>query len=510
MPSFKQLIFITQRIISVIRREAPLLFFLLPFVWGQIIGYEVVACYESYGLLVTIEVIAFIAVVCVARHRFPSSAFLVGVLSMALVLYVPKGVRIAEGPKQLILVADPRFPRPGAMEGVFRIASIEGVISNRYARCRAVALPWRNITDIYLGQTITAQATLIPIKLPFNPFAFDATQRRHGISFACKISLATQPFGDAHKGLSSLRQQVRSHIMQRFGAGELPGLFLSMVLGVRDTISQKTSHAFQMTGLSHLLVVSGFHITLIFSSILFLFRYSARKLCARQPDILLLGFSVACASALCFVAFVGIDGASLRAGVAAIVVVIGKILERGGGMLSNVALALFIIAIIWPGCYFEPGVQLTFAALLGIAYGLGIRTQKRWLRGLAVAVFPSVMTLGLTILWFGILSPASFILNPLLAALVSFVVTVGGLIALLAMLTGLDPSAILVSAIIELLDYFRAFVLICAELPYAALIVEGRSQLIFGVSAIIIPLVLWIERALRSAIGYGVLKIKLK
>ena len=177
-------------------------------------------------------------------------------------------------------------------------------------------------------------------------------------------------------------------------------------------------------------------------------------------------------------------------------------------MLSNVALAILVLSVIWPGCYFEPGVQLTFAALLGIAYGLGVRTQKRWLRALAVAVFPSVMTLGLTILWFGILSPSSFLLNPLLAAPVSFLVTVGGLIALLAMLIGLDSSATMLSALIELLDYFRTFVLACAEVPYAALTVEGTAQIFFGTIALLFPLALWFERALRCAIGYGVVKIK--
>ena len=496
------------RIFSVIRREAPVLFFLIPLIAGQLLGYEATAVLEQQGMQAALMLVASIAAVYVVLRTLPSSVFLIGATTMVVVVYQPAQSRIPTGPHKLTLVSEPRFPSPGAMEGIFRIKEAGSVIQDRYARCRAVALPWKNMAKISLKQTITAQATLIPIRLPLNPFAFDATQRRHGVSFACKISLATQPFGKANAPLSQLRQEVRSRVTQRFGAGELPGLFLSMVLGVRDTISSKTAHAFQVTGLSHLLVVSGFHITVIFSSILFLFRLAARKIFARQPDILLVGLSGACVCALCFVAFVGIDGASLRAGIAALVVVIGKIMERGGGMLSNVALALLVLSVIWPGCYFEPGVQLTFAALLGIAYGLGVRTQKRWLRALAVAVFPSVMTLGLTILWFGILSPSSFLLNPLLAAPVSFLVTVGGLIALLAMLIGLDSSAMMLSALIMLLDYFRTFVLACAEVPYAALTVEGTAQIFFGTIALLFPLALWFERALRCAIGYGVVKIK--
>jgi len=502
--SLTQIMLVKQRLLATIRAEAPLVFFLWPFVLGQIVAYELCALFEQGGLYLTLQYIGFFAAICIARSRLLSCAFFIGALSMAAVVAVPVKLKVPPGPQQLTLVAEARFHKQGALEGVFRVESLQ----NRYARCRAVALPWKNIAAIKLGQTISAQASLRPIKLPLNPLSFDATQRRHGISFACKISLATKPFAVESDTLSNMRQTVRARVSQRFGVGEIPGLFLSMVLGVRDTISQKTAYAFQMTGLSHLLVVSGFHITLVFSSVFFIFRLAARKLFSRQPDILVLGLSLSCASALGFVAFVGVDGASLRAGVAAVLIVIGRLLERGAGMLSNIALALFVIAIIWPGCYFEPGVQLTFAALLGIAYGLGLKTRKRWVRGLAVAVFPSVMTLGLTILWFGMLSPASFILNPLLAAPVSFLVTVGGLAALFAFLSGVDSNGLMMSAIFYLLEYFRSFVLMCAEIPYAAFTLEGAEQILLGICALLLPLVLWLERGLRNAIGHGVIRVK--
>ena len=66
----------------------------------------------------------------------------------------------------------------------------------------------------------------------------------------------------------------------------------------------------------------------------------------------------------------------------------------------------------------------------------------------------------------------------------------------------------MMSAIFYMLEYFRSFVLMCAEIPYAAFTLEGAEQILLGICALLLPLVLWLERGLRNAIGYGVIRVK--
>lgn len=486
-------IFFAARSRAFLRREYPLVFFLPLLMAGQLLGYELMALFELGTIRLCAAILAPVLVSALLRP-IGMVPFLAGVFTMLTAL--SPGVSEWSGAVTVSakLVSELRHHQIGAIEGRFLLRREDPRVPAQIASCRAVYLPWRNLSRIHPGDLVLVKARVSPIPLPLNPLSYEAGQRRHGVQLRCRILLATVPEASSFSPFHRVREHLFTRVNGAFGASEVSGLFLSMVLGFRDLISEHTFHAFQDSGLAHLLVVSGYHVTLIFSLLLFGTRQGIALLQPSQPRYTLAVPLLACIGTILFVTMIGVDSASLRAAVAVCVVVVSRLVERGGGLVHGILLALFFLCLIWPGCFLEPGVQLTFAALIGIAWGSSCRSPRRWIRYLAVCIAPSVTTLGLTVIWFENASVIGFILNPLLAPLASTVFTVGGLGALMLFVAHLDPHGVLLGAMLELVRIFRELILITGSWEWAALEFEPPQSLIVGILLLLVVL----HRLLRA------------
>lgn len=89
-------------------------------------------------------------------------------------------------------------------------------------------------------------------------------KRSHGIHRALKVASI-----DLLDSRPSLRQRVLTALRERFQErlGQGAGLVMAMTLGDRSLMSTEVAEAFRIFGLSHLLVVSGFHVALLHYSL---------------------------------------------------------------------------------------------------------------------------------------------------------------------------------------------------------------------------------------------------
>jgi len=158
--------------------------------------------------------------------------------------------------------------------------------------------------------------------------------------------------------LGTLRRYIETRIEQYFPEKEA-GMLKGMMLGIPGTVSQDILEKFRMTGVMHLLAVSGLHTGLI----LFSFYYILSVFLKRNTSLL-----ISLAAMSIYIIITGARPSAVRAGIMLSVMTIGSIMGERGNIYNSLCFAGILILAISPGLLFTPGFQLSFLALGGICY----------------------------------------------------------------------------------------------------------------------------------------------
>lgn len=134
-------------------------------------------------------------------------------------------------------------------------------------------------------------------------------------------------------------------------------LMAGILLGIEGGISPSTREAFNRTGTTHIIAISGFNLTLIAQASM---RISGRSLGRRRGAIAAIGVI------LIYTVMVGADPPVVRAAIMATLGLIAAYLGRVSQALRSLGLAAVIMTLINPLSLFEVGFQLSFAATLGL------------------------------------------------------------------------------------------------------------------------------------------------
>lgn len=347
-------------------------------------------------------------------------------------------------------------------------------------RCTTAHLPWKHSSKLAENSLIIFKARFSPLTYDFNPFSFSSSMRRRGFDATCRIRHLSVPLQRTPPLSHSIRNRLMQLVWQTGGDTQASGVLLAMTLGVRDLLTYETETAYKRIGLAHLLVVSGYHITIVYYSLYLL----PLLIMVRLPVLfnrLAMTFITTIFSlvlTLGFVWLVGIEGSSLRAALALIFLAIAKSIERGGGLFNSICTSLLVLLLIWPGCIFDVGIQLTFAALIGINIGLSCKCSNSIGKFLLVCFYASLLTSLVTLCHFKLLSLIGFILNPLLAPILALLGCKWGLMAILMASTKLPISDIPLTIILNLLEKMNSIACWISSQPAVAVELEGIPQLI--------------------------------
>lgn len=148
--------------------------------------------------------------------------------------------------------------------------------------------------------------------------------------------------------------------IRTFMSGDEAELARAMLIGERMGISRTIKDRFVNSGTVHILAVSGLHIG-FFTAILMIVASLARI--PRRFRFFLI------APCLVFYAFVvGTTPSITRAVLMAVVVLFGLFLQRRSHVLNSLGFAGLVILLVSPSQLFSPGFQLSFCAVLSIAF----------------------------------------------------------------------------------------------------------------------------------------------
>lgn len=145
--------------------------------------------------------------------------------------------------------------------------------------------------------------------------------------------------------------------------GEKGALATALLIGDKSQLPDDISQAFSSSGISHLVAVSGLHLSVWCLFILKIFE--AFRL--REK----LGAAISAGFVLLFMSVSGFTYSVLRAGFMMLVMLIGKLISRQSDSLNSLGISLTVLCFVNPYCVLSLGLRLSFLSTLGIIVGSG-------------------------------------------------------------------------------------------------------------------------------------------
>lgn len=224
------------------------------------------------------------------------------------------------------------------------------------------------------GRAVVCRAILSPPPRPVVPgdYAFhrDAWfQQLGGVGFStggCEplpIRPPTAATDTAFQWLGAVRRAIATHVNDAAGEGG-GGIAAAMVSGDRSFITPEDAEALRLSGLAHLLSISGVHMVLVGGMIFIIIRLLwpfIEPLALRMPAVRVAAFAAIVACTLYFL-ISGMEVATQRAYIIALIGFGAKLFDRPAVSLRSLAVALAVVVVSQPESVVTPGFQMSFAA----------------------------------------------------------------------------------------------------------------------------------------------------
>ena len=194
-------------------------------------------------------------------------------------------------------------------------------------------------------------------------------------------------------GVHRLRVRVREALARAVPPGNRRQILGALILGERSAVGPGLRQDFAAAGVSHLLAVSGLHLTLVAGGLLWLLRRLLLRLTrlARRTDVRRVAAPFAILAALLYTALTGAAPSTSRACVMVCACLAGLCLSRPPDLARPLCLAALVLLVRDPLDLLRPGFQLSFLAVLGIGL-LAVRTADRPRSGPLAAIRALVLT----------------------------------------------------------------------------------------------------------------------
>ncbi|MDB5637206.1 MAG: competence protein ComEC [Bradyrhizobium sp.] len=332
-----------------------------------------------------------------------------------------------------------------------------------------VRLSVRKGTAPEVGSFVELKARLQPPLAPLRPGSYDFGRDMYfqGIGASGFVTGAIKTVEAPHSGGLSLRyaafmQGLRDAIDARIRTaldGDKRAIATALLTGRRDAITTPVNDAMFISGLGHVLSISGYHMAVVAGVVFF----AVRALLALIPQATA-GFPIkkwsaaaALAAALFYLLLSGSEVATQRSFFMTAVVLIAIMVDRRAVTFRTLAVAAMIVLAMAPEALVHPSFQMSFAATLGLVALVQIGMPRLFASPdnsttARVALWGGreIMTLTLASLVAGLattpyaafhfhrVTPYGVLANLAAMPVVSAVVMPAGLLGLVAMPFGLD------------------------------------------------------------------------
>lgn len=274
-------------------------------------------------------------------------------------------------------------------------------------------------------------------------------------------------------------RETLKNLLERSFPEDTVSFAKAILLGDRSGISYETSTAFKLSGISHIIAVSGMHVAIL-SALLCRFCFNRRYL------ILLAGTPIL----ILFAAITGFSPSITRAVIMQILMMLGMALDREYDGITALSFAAFAMLLVNPLVISSVSFQLSVGCMLGIflfeeplshwmtrqlkAKGKGIPAKcKRWIgRTISVTLASMSLTTPLVAYYFGAVSLVSVVTN-LLVLWVMGAVFYGALLVCIAGWVFPGACGVIAWVVSWPIRYILWIAKLLASFPLAAVYVQS-------------------------------------
>jgi len=362
-----------------------------------------------------------------------------------------------------------------------------------------------SLLEVEIGNKVSFVGSLLPIEA-ISSGQLNYYDIKENIRYNSTLSDITS-FKVEEKGSLAINDKIRFGILDDL-LKEMPEslayLSFSILFGDSSYLSDFTDKSFKISGVSHIVAVSGMNVVIIVTILMFLLRFIKCKKLIKFIFItlVLIGYCYLC----------DFTPSVVRATIMALVVLSGSFLGRQNDILSSLGLSCIIISIIWPLSLYDVGFLLSFASVIGIVLfcnGMNSFLNEKckipnWLSSaIAVTVSAQIGIYPIMASYFNAFSlysiPANIVVVPIfsLAYILLFSATV------ITMILPFMSFILVVPAVV--MSFVNWFPSIFVDLPYATLYVFDMSifSFFYYIALLFISSFVFIKNKVKIPISIG-------
>ena len=217
-------------------------------------------------------------------------------------------------------------------------------------------------------------------------------------------------------------------------------LFIGILLGEKQNISEDIIESFKSSSLSHILAVSGMHVSYIILGITYI--VSNAKIHKK------IGYITIILVLIIFMFITNFSASVVRACIMGIVLIFSKICYRKSDIWTTISISILIMLIYNPYSILNVGLQLSYAGTIGIiAFNKSITNflekymNKKLASSISVIISAQISILPIMIVNFNSLS-LTFLISNILATPIVAVITMGGFILILISFISMEIAGV--------------------------------------------------------------------
>lgn len=359
-----------------------------------------------------------------------------------------------------------------------------------------------------IGNKVSLRGQVIKFQKASNPGQFDEYQYNKILKTDYKvycdyIELVNQEYSFYHNFLHKIKKKV-FNIYDKTLPKEKSGILSAMILGDKSNLEEDIKELYQQHGISHILAISGLHVSIIGISLYNILKKIGLKtnLSVFLSIIIIYSYGI----------LTDFSVSTNRAVIMLFILLIAKIIGRTYDLLSAVSLSALIILIQNPLEIFCTGFLLSFGAVLGIGLiypafsklnKINNKLIKGLVDGLLISISIQIMTLPVLLYFFFEISTYSILLNIILLPFVSIIITFGIIAGVLGIVY-FPLAKFFLGIVFYLLEFYEEVLNIASYFPKNSLLIgRPKSEIIITYYTILILYILlnyWKENKYSHAL----------
>lgn len=247
-------------------------------------------------------------------------------------------------------------------------------------------------------------------------------------------------------------------------------LLLAILLGDKDKLSEDIQESFKTSNLSHMLAVSGAHVSYIILGLTYVLQNSI--IGKKNEKIVCIIFL------LFFMAITNFTPSVTRACIMAVLTLFSGIIYRKSDVYTNISVAALITLIFNPYNLLDLGFQLSYGGTIGIIIFIKRIQEKKsnskvinYIKQMAlVSIYANIIIIPIMMYHFNTVS-FTFIISNIMASPILGIIVITGFLFIITSITVKPLTSLIAIFIKPILSILIKISQICSKLPFSNILV---------------------------------------